>query len=108
MKSSIHSITAALTAARRPQPAPTPPPPQVELLTQEQMAQRLGISRRTLHTWTLNGMVPMIKVRGYCRFDYAKVIAALQRLKMQPALPSASALRRVIVPLPHAPATPTA
>ncbi|OYW76778.1 MAG: hypothetical protein B7Z37_07240 [Verrucomicrobia bacterium 12-59-8] len=53
--------------------------PKLELLTQVQMAQRLGITRRTLHTWVLNGTVPMIKVRGYCRFDAAKVWAALQQ-----------------------------
>ncbi|MHB1079840.1 MAG: helix-turn-helix domain-containing protein [Prosthecobacter sp.] len=74
MKSSIQTASPALTAA---QPAPTPPPPQVELLTQVEMAQRLGITRRTLHTWVLNGTVPMIKIRGFCRFEPAKVWAAL-------------------------------
>ena len=66
-------------------PRSTPPcPPEVstplaELLTQVQMAERLGISRRTLATWVTQNIVPMIKVRGYCRFDYAKVCAALAR-----------------------------
>lgn len=51
----------------------------VELLTQVQMAGRLGISRRTLHSWVREGLVPMIKVRGFCRFEYHKVLAALQQ-----------------------------
>ena len=59
-------------------------PPEVsaapeQMLTQVQLAERLGISRRTLATWVNNHIVPMIKVRGFCRFDYAKVCAALER-----------------------------
>lgn len=50
-----------------------------ELLTQDQLAARLGISRRTLHTWIRHKTVPMIKVRGFCRFEYHKVLAALQQ-----------------------------
>lgn len=73
MKSSIQTASADLSAD---QTAPMPPPP-VELLTQVEMAQRLGITRRTLHTWVLSGAVPMIKIRGFCRFEPAKVWAAL-------------------------------
>ncbi len=50
-----------------------------ELLTQTQLADRLGISRRTLQTWIRHKTVPMIKVRGFCRFEYHKVLAALQQ-----------------------------
>ncbi len=78
MNSSIKTINSALTAAQNSQTPPAPPPV-VELITQVEMAQRLGITRRTLHTWVLNGTVPMIKVRGFCRFEPAKVWAALQR-----------------------------
>lgn len=84
MKSSIQSASAALNADQHPQPAPTPPPP-VELLTQVEMAQRLGITRRTLHTWVLSGAVPMIKIRGFCRFEPAKVWAALQQHEVRAA-----------------------
>jgi hypothetical protein len=80
MKSSIQTTT----AAQHPQPAPTPPPP-VELLTQVEMAQRLGITRRTLHTWVLSGAVPMIKIRGFCRFEPAKVWDALQQHEVRAA-----------------------
>lgn len=89
-----------------PAEAPTTILPKVELLTQVQMSQHLGISRRTLHNWVLDGMVPMIKVRGFCRFEPAKVWAALLQREVSAALPSASALRRGIVPLPEADAAP--
>lgn len=85
MKSSIQTTT----AAQHPQPAPTPPPP-VELLTQVEMAQRLGITRRTLHTWVLSGAVPMIKIRGFCRFEPAKVWAALQQHEVRAGSKSSS------------------
>lgn len=84
MKSSIQTASADLNAAQSPQTAPTPPPP-VELLTQVQMAQQLGITRRTLHTWVLSGAVPMIKIRGFCRFEPAKVWAALQQHEVRTA-----------------------
>jgi len=60
----------------------TPTRPAVELLTQVQLARRLGISRRTLCTWVRNKTVPMIKIRGFCRFDYAKVCAALEKYEL--------------------------
>lgn len=50
-----------------------------ELLTQAQLAGRLGISRRTVSTWVRNKTVPMIKVRGFCRFEFPKVLAALEQ-----------------------------
>lgn len=89
MKSSIQSASAAHTAVQLPQPAPTPPP-QMELLTQVEMAQRLGITRRTLHTWVLSGTVPMIKIRGFCRFEPSKVLAALQRHELPTGSPKSS------------------
>ncbi|MFC5457502.1 helix-turn-helix domain-containing protein [Prosthecobacter fluviatilis] len=76
------NIAAAATAHAAQAPG-TPP----ELLTQVQMAQRLGISRRTLHSWVREGTVPMVKVRGYCRFDSAKVYAALLQHEVWAANP---------------------
>lgn len=84
MKSSIQSAS----AAQSPQTSPAPPP--VELLTQVEMAQRLGITRRTLHSWVLSGAVPMIKIRGFCRFEPSKVLAALQQHELQADSPKSS------------------
>lgn len=34
------------------------------LLTPRQLAQRLGVSRRTLSSWTRDKLLPMIKIGG--------------------------------------------
>jgi|GEM_PF-3079409 len=61
--------------------------PMEELLTQAQQARMLGITRRTLSTWVSDQVVPMIKIKGFCRFDYQKVRAALEQYE-RPALSS--------------------
>lgn len=78
MNTSALSQPAACTASG-PAAAGTPamPPQPVDLLTPQQLARRLGISRRSLSTWTRHKIVPMIKVGRVCRFDPAKVRAAL-------------------------------
>jgi len=106
MNSNARTAHASDTTALPPSQAPATQQP--ELLTQVQMAQRLGITRRTLHTWVRSGTVPMIKVRGYCRFEYAKVLAALQQHEVPADLPNASALRRVTAPAPQTGAAPSA
>jgi excisionase family DNA binding protein len=76
------SITTTPSASLSPAPAALQPP--AELLTPVQLAGMLGISRRTLCNWVRDKTVPMIKVRGFCRFEYAKVRAALEQHE-QPA-----------------------
>lgn len=49
----------------------------IVLLTQVELAAKLGITRRTLHTWVQDKVVPMIKVRGFCRFNYPDVMEHL-------------------------------
>jgi len=49
------------------------------LLKPRQLARRPGISRRTLSNWTQNKTVPMIKIGRFCRFEFDKVWAALQK-----------------------------
>ncbi|MBN8422727.1 MAG: helix-turn-helix domain-containing protein [Verrucomicrobia bacterium] len=87
------SATTIATAATPTHPSQTPAiqPTGKELLTQVEMAQRLGISRRTLHNWVCARAVPMIKIRGYCRFDVQKVLAALEQHEQPAALPPAPA-----------------
>ena len=49
------------------------------LLKPRQLARRPGISRRTLSNWTQNKTVPMIKIGRFCRFEFDKVWATLQK-----------------------------
>lgn len=97
MKTNDSSNITTTTASHRPKTSGTQP----ELLTQTQMAERLGICRRTLHSWVSEGTVPMIKVRGYCRFDSAKVFAALERHQVaatSPVKSSPDAGSRIMTP----------
>lgn len=50
-----------------------------ELLTAEQTAKKLNISRRCLGNWTRSRVVPMVRVGRVCRFDFEKVKAALEK-----------------------------
>ncbi len=53
------------------------PPDEAELLTPEQLALRLNVSRRCLGNWTRDRIIPMVKIGRVCRFDLQKVRAAL-------------------------------
>jgi excisionase family DNA binding protein len=55
--------------------------PASELLTPEQTAKKLNISRRCLGNWTRARVVPMVKVGRVCRFDFEKVKAALEKFE---------------------------
>lgn len=50
-----------------------------KLVTITEMAATLNVHPKTLRIWTKKGLVPMIKVSGYCRFDPEQVWAALQQ-----------------------------
>ncbi len=47
------------------------------LLTPEQLALRLNVSRRCLGNWTRDRIIPMVKIGRVCRFDLPQVMAAL-------------------------------
>lgn len=101
----ITTTTAAAPAS--PGSGPSAPGAHGELLTQVQLAARLGISRRTLNNWVRDRAVPMIKLRGYCRFDYAKVRAVLDQHE-QPVACATCGRPGVVAPCPSAVAAPEA
>lgn len=49
-----------------------------KLVTIEEMAKLIDIHPRTLRTWARKGLVPMIKVGGFCRFNPEQVWTAMQ------------------------------
>ncbi len=63
------------TTLATPQTTPFSNPPafaaSAELMTPDQLARRLGISRRCLSNWTRDRLVPMMKIGRVCRFDFA-------------------------------------
>jgi len=58
-------------------PTETLPHNEEKLLTPEQLAHRLNVSRRCLSNWTRDRIIPMVKIGRVCRFDLQKVRAAL-------------------------------
>ncbi|MCF7788566.1 MAG: helix-turn-helix domain-containing protein [Prosthecobacter sp.] len=48
------------------------------LLTPEQLAMKLNVSRRCLGNWARDRIIPMIKIGRICRFDLPQVLAALK------------------------------
>ncbi|MFD9434939.1 helix-turn-helix domain-containing protein [Streptomyces sp. NPDC060002] len=65
-------------------PAPLPPPPQrrhlreAASLTQDQVAERMGVTRETVHAWESGRTTP----RGRRREAYAKLLASLTKADM--------------------------
>lgn len=53
------------------------PQDEAGLLTPEQLARRLNVSRRCLGNWARAGIIPRVKIGRVCRFDLRKVRAAL-------------------------------
>ena len=53
--------------------------PEGGLLTPEQMALRLNVSRRCLGNWARDRIIPMVKIGRICRFDLPQVMAALEK-----------------------------
>lgn len=52
-----------------------------ELLTPEQTAKKLNISRRCLGNWTRSRVIPMVRIGRVCRFDFEKVKTALEKFE---------------------------
>lgn len=59
-------------------------PPGTDLLTAVQLAKKISVSKRTINNWIAAKIIPMIKIGRVCRFDLAKVKAAMEKHE-QPA-----------------------
>jgi hypothetical protein len=63
---------------------PTPPPSNstsAELLTPEQTAKKLSISRRCLGNWTRSRVIPSVLIGRVRRYDFAKIKLALEKFE---------------------------
>ena len=77
----IASSLSSSTAATAAEPAPVTAP---ILLTAQQLAKALGVSRRTLTTWDQRGIIPSLCVGRVRRYELDRVRSALRQYE-QPA-----------------------
>ena len=55
-----------------------------ELLTIDQLANYLQVSKYTIYSWTCGKKIPFIKVGGILRFRVAEVLAFLEASSVRP------------------------
>jgi excisionase family DNA binding protein len=55
-----------------------------ELLTIDQLAEYLKVSKNTLYAWTCGKKIPFIKIGGILRFRVAEVLAFLEASSVRP------------------------
>lgn len=61
---------------------PVPPPPPKLLLTPREAAQTLGVSTRTLFTWTASGQLPAVRLGARSvRYSLADLHAFIEARK---------------------------
>ena len=58
-------------------PGPTNSPSNKNLMGVDELAERLNVKRSHIYSLTNNGRIPVVKVRKYSRYDYDKVLDAL-------------------------------
>jgi hypothetical protein len=51
---------------------------QTTLLTTKQLLARIPVCKRTLDNWKARGLLPYIKVGGFCLYDWDRVQATLR------------------------------
>jgi excisionase family DNA binding protein len=56
----------------------------IDLITADELAQRLAVKRSTINNWVKLGLIPRIMINNKTiRFSWERVQAALQRLEEQ-------------------------
>lgn len=65
------------------------------LLTLTEIADRLGVSPKTIYKWAHLGKIPLIRVGRLLRFDELEVLQYFKRDKSPAAQPAAKAEKKV-------------
>lgn len=53
--------------------------PQSEVISDKTLCERLEITRQTLNRWRKQGRIPFIQIGSVLRYDYPKVLEALEK-----------------------------
>jgi len=59
----------------------TPIETKPDIMAGEQVCEKLGISIQTLNIWRKKGKVPFLQIGSAIRYDFNKVVSALEVLK---------------------------
>jgi excisionase family DNA binding protein len=58
------------------------PRTEIELITEQELADHLKVCRRQLYNWRMAGLIPYFKMGKAVRFKVADVAAAIERMRM--------------------------
>lgn len=58
-----------------------------ELITSDELAERLRLKPATIRLWTREGVIPAVRVGGkVVRYDFLEVVAALRKISPKQAI----------------------
>ena len=58
------------------------PRTEIELITEQELADHLKVCRRQLYNWRMAGLIPYFKMGKAVRFRVVDVAAAIERMRM--------------------------
>ena len=58
------------------------PRSEIELITEQELADHLKVCRRQLYNWRMAGLIPYFKMGKAVRFKVADVAAAIERMRI--------------------------
>lgn len=61
---------------------PLSPRTEIELITEQELADHLKVCRRQLYNWRMAGLIPYFKMGKAVRFKVADVAAAIERMRI--------------------------
>ena len=61
---------------------PSSPRTEIELITEQELAEHLKVCRRQLYNWRMAGLIPYFKMGKAVRFRVADVAAAIERMQI--------------------------
>ena len=64
------------------QPHLSSPRTEIELITEQELADHLKVCRRQLYNWRMAGLIPYFKMGKAVRFRVVDVAAAIERMRM--------------------------
>jgi excisionase family DNA binding protein len=61
---------------------PSSPRTEIELITEQELADHLKVCRRQIYNWRMAGLIPYFKMGKAVRFRVADVAAAIEQMRV--------------------------